>query len=84
MDITTNRLDKNIDKLHNITMWIKKNESIASQTKDVNFKTLFVGKLLDYETIRKDTIDLLRSYFSEKRTIVNFNYWQLYKRLTDG
>ena len=78
------KLNKNINDLYSKTKWIKQNEYSAS-IGDIPTKTNYVNEILNYETIRKDTIILLELYFKEERTPYNLEYRRIYRKLkTNG
>ena len=82
--ISQKKIDRNINLLHSVSEWIRKNEREATISGDITVKIKFVEKLLFYEDIRKDTIVLLESFFKEEGTVVNLTYRQLHKRITES
>lgn len=87
--ILTDKLNKNIDKIYDLTNAIKSLEkkiTTASPEEDVvKIKTSLVKVLLNYENIRDETIKLLDEYFLQERArtnVADFNYHLLHKRLS--
>ena len=80
-------LDKNINQIYDLTNLIKNLEIRVSKNEDnVKLKTKLVTLLLAYETIRKDTLELLDEYFKQetaRTNVATFNYHLLRKKLTD-